>query len=108
MMAGVTINSLVLMHTLNEKRRELGVPLSVAEVADVAYLRFRPIFITSVTTAAGLLPTAYGFMGENSYITPMVMSMVWGVMFGGVVSLVLLPALYMVEQDVRALLARPA
>ena len=108
-LVGVLVNdSLVLMHTLNEKRRELGVPLSVAEVADVAYLRFRPIFITSVTTAAGLLPTAYGFMGENSYITPMVMSMVWGVMFGGVVSLVLLPALYMVEQDVRALLARSA
>jgi multidrug efflux pump subunit AcrB len=102
-LVGVLVNdSLVLLHTLNEKRRELGVPLSTIEVAGVAYVRFRPIFITSVTTAVGLLPTAYGFMGENSYITPMVMSMVWGVMFGGLVSLVLLPVLYMVEQDIRA------
>ena len=40
-------------------------------------------------------------MGENSYITPIVMSMAWGVMFGGLVSLILLPVLYMIEQDIR-------
>ena len=106
-LVGVLVNdSLVLMHTLNEQRRELDTPLSVADVAEVAYRRFRPIFITSVTTAVGLLPTAYGIMGENSYITPMVMSMAWGVVFGGLVSLVLLPVLYMVEQDIRAKLSR--
>jgi multidrug efflux pump subunit AcrB len=75
--------------------------LSLNEVADIAHSRFRPIFITSVTTAVGLLPTAYGFMGENSYITPMVMSMAWGVIFGSLVSLILLPTLYMVEQDIQ-------
>jgi multidrug efflux pump subunit AcrB len=106
-LVGVLVNdSLVLMHTLNEKRRELGVALSVVEVAAVAKRRFRPIFITSVTTAVGLFPTAYGIMGENSYITPMVMSIAWGVVFGVLVSLVLLPVLYMVEQDIRARLSR--
>ena len=104
---GVLVNdSLVLLHTINEARRERGVPLSVAEVAGVAHRRFRPILITSVTTAVGLFPTAYGIMGENSYITPMVMSMAWGIVFGGLVSLVLLPVLYMVEQDIRAKLSR--
>ena len=104
---GVLVNdSLVLMHTLNEKRGEANAPLSVTEVAEVAHRRFRPIFITSVTTAVGLLPTAYGIMGKNSYITPMVMSMAWGVVFGVLVSLVLLPVLYMVEQDIRAKLSR--
>lgn len=106
-LVGVLVNdSLVLMHSLNEKRAESGAPLSALEVAAVAHRRFRPIFITSVTTAVGLLPTAYGIMGENSYITPMVMSMAWGVVFGGLVSLVLLPVLYMVEQDIRAKLSR--
>jgi len=104
---GVLVNdSLVLLHTINEERRERGVPLSVTEVAGVAHRRFRPILITSVTTAVGLFPTAYGIMGENSYITPMVMSMAWGIVFGGLVSLVLLPVLYMVEQDIRAKLSR--
>lgn len=106
-LVGVLVNdSLVLMHTLNEKRKEVGAFLPVVEVAEVAKRRFRPIFITSVTTAVGLFPTAYGIMGENSYITPMVMSIAWGVVFGVLVSLVLLPVLYMVEQDIRARLSR--
>ncbi|CAA0109057.1 Efflux pump membrane transporter BepE [Halioglobus japonicus] len=106
-LVGVLVNdSLVLLHSLNEERRERGTLLSAAEVAAVAKRRFRPILITSVTTAVGLLPTAYGIMGENSYISPMVMSMAWGVVFGGLVSLVLLPVMYMVEQDLRAKLGR--
>jgi multidrug efflux pump subunit AcrB len=105
-LVGVLVNdSLVLLHSLNEERRERGGVLSATEVAAVAKRRFRPILITSVTTAVGLLPTAYGIMGENSYISPMVMSMAWGVVFGGLVSLVLLPVMYMVEQDIRAKLS---
>ncbi len=108
-LVGVLVNdSLVLLHSLNEDRRERGAPLSATEVAAVARRRFRPILITSVTTAVGLLPTAYGIMGENSYISPMVMSMAWGVVFGGLVSLVLLPVMYMVEQDIRAKFRRAA
>lgn len=58
--------------------------------------------ITSITTFVGLMPTAYGIMGENSYLTPVFMSMAWGVAFGGLVSLILLPMLYMIDQDIRA------
>ena len=106
-LVGVLVNdSLVLLHTLNKERAARGRRLSVAEVTEVAHRRFRPIFITSVTTAVGLMPTAYGILGENSYISPMVMSMAWGVVFGGLVSLVLLPVLYMIEQDLRATLGR--
>ena len=104
---GVLVNdSLVLLHSLNREREERGGLLSLAEVAEVARLRFRPVFITSVTTAVGLFPTAYGIMGDNSYIRPMVMSMAWGVVFGGLVSLVLLPTLYTVEQDLRRRLGK--
>lgn len=98
---GVLVNdSLVLVHTLNEQdTNKQG--LSIDTIADIAQQRFRPIVITSVTTVVGLLPTAYGIMGSNSYITPMVMAMAWGVMFGGLVSLILLPCLYAVLQNIR-------
>jgi multidrug efflux pump subunit AcrB len=106
-LVGVLVNdSLVLMHALNRERVVRDRLLRAEEVAAVARRRFRPIFITSVTTAVGLFPTAYGIMGENSYISPMVMSMAWGVVFGGLVSLVLLPVLYMLEQDIRRLVSR--
>jgi multidrug efflux pump subunit AcrB len=104
-LVGVLVNdSLVLMHSLNRERSSLGRAMLPSDIATVAKRRFRPILITSVTTGAGLFPTAYGIMGENSYIQPMVMSMAWGVMFGGLVSLVLLPVLYLIEQDLRKLL----
>jgi len=104
---GVLVNdSLVLLHTINERRREVSRRLEITEVAEIARQRFRPILITSITTAVGLFPTAYGILGENSYISPMVMSMAWGVVFGGLVSLVLLPVAYMVEQDIRGLFKR--
>lgn len=97
---GVLVNdSLVLVHTLNENLKQHK-RVDIETIAAVARQRFRPIMITSVTTVVGLLPTAYGFMGSNSYITPMVMAMAWGVMFGGVVSLLLLPCLYAALLDI--------
>ncbi|MBQ60725.1 MAG: acriflavin resistance protein [Gammaproteobacteria bacterium] len=104
---GVLVNdSLVLVHMLNRSRNEKDSSLSSAQIAEVAKSRFRPIVITSVTTVVGLLPTAYGILGENSYITPMVMTMAWGVMFGGIATLILLPCLYAIDQDIRRLGSR--
>lgn len=52
-LVGVVVSdSLVLLHSLNEERRDSGAMLSAADVAAVAKRRFRPILITSVTTAA--------------------------------------------------------
>ena len=101
-MMGVLVNdSLVLLHAMNRQRNAKSDYLSSGEVAAICYRRFRPIFITSLTTAVAMLPTAYGLMGENSYLKPVFMSMAWGVIFGGLVSLLLLPVMYMVDQDVR-------
>jgi len=104
---GVLVNdSLVLLHTLNQRQGEKSAALTNAEIAEGAALRFRPIVITSLTTVAGLVPTAYGLAGSNSYITPMVMAMAWGVAFGLFVTLFLLPCLYAVDRDVKAFWAR--
>ena len=80
--------------------------LSDREISDGAGNRLRPIIITSMTTCAGLFPTAYGIAGSNPFITPMVMAMFWGILFGTLMSLILLPCLYAAEQDIRKLLGR--
>ena len=76
--------------------------MTVAQIAQGAGQRQRPIVITSLTTAAGLFPTAYGIAGSNPFLTPMVMAMAWGVVFGTLVSLILIPCLYAVDQDIKA------
>jgi multidrug efflux pump subunit AcrB len=62
--------------------------------------------ITSITTVAGLAPAAYDLGGGNPFMTPMIMAMLWGVMFGTFVSLILLPCLYATEQDLHNLARR--
>jgi len=108
---GVLVNdSLVMVAYLNrlklakktEEQRHAA-PLSNREIADGASDRLRPIVITSITTCAGLFPTAYGIAGSNPFITPMVMAMFWGILFGTLMSLILLPCLYAAEQDMRKL-----
>ena len=102
-LTGVLVNdSTVMLHGLNRKRIQAGHhTLSDLEVAEGAATRLRPIMITSITTVAGLAPAAYELGGANPFMTPMIMAMLWGIMFGTLVSLILLPCLYASEQDVR-------
>ncbi len=97
---GVLVNdSLVMVYTLNRLAKEQGGPLDDEQLAQGAGRRLRPILITSLTTVAGLFPTAYGLAGSNPFITPMVMAMAWGVLFGTFISLLLLPCLYAINED---------
>jgi multidrug efflux pump subunit AcrB len=107
-LTGVLVNdSTVMLHGLNRKRIQAGHhTLSDEEIAEGAGTRLRPIMITSITTVAGLAPAAYELGGANPFMTPMIMAMLWGVMFGTLVSLVLLPCLYSSEQDLRNLTRR--
>jgi multidrug efflux pump subunit AcrB len=106
---GVLVNdSLVMVANLNKLKVAKGRDsrgqerrLGNQEIADGASQRLRPIVITSLTTCAGLFPTAYGLAGANPFITPMVMAMFWGILFGTLMSLILLPCLYAADQDVK-------
>lgn len=100
-LTGVLVNdSLVMIARLNDSKGDRAT-LTLDEIAEGATVRFRPIVITSVTTMAGLFPTAYGIAGANPLIAPMVMAMAWGVLFGTLVTLLLLPCFYAIEQDAR-------
>ncbi|TNF33318.1 MAG: efflux RND transporter permease subunit, partial [Gammaproteobacteria bacterium] len=107
---GVLVNdSLVMIDRLNNYRNELPDAshfMTDSDIVNGASQRLRAIFITTTTTVAGLFPAAYGLAGENPFITPMIMAMIWGVLFGSFVTLVYLPCLYAMEQDFRKWLAR--
>ncbi len=103
--SGVVVNSsLVLVHYVNQRRRE-GRPLELA-VRDAGIARFRPIVLTSLTTFAGLTPLLLEGSVSAQFLIPMATSLGFGVLFSTVISLILVPIGYLVLEDLKALLRR--
>jgi multidrug efflux pump subunit AcrB len=100
-LAGIVVNdSLVLVSYVN-LRRQRGLALREA-VRGAGVARFRAILLTSLTTFAGLVP----IMSETSYqaqlLVPMAVSLAFGVLFATAITLFLVPALYLILEDLRA------
>ena len=99
--AGVVVNdSLVMVDYVNNARKE-GVPLKDA-VVFAGTRRFRAIMLTSITTFIGLVPIVFFETSMQAQIViPMAVSLSFGVLFATIVTLVLIPSLYVIIEDVR-------
>ncbi len=97
-LAGIVVNdSLVLVDFVNQRRQQ-GMDVDEAIVAG-SHLRLRPIFLTSITTVAGLFPLAIA--GDHApLLSPMATAIAWGLTFATVLTLVLVPCLYRVADDI--------
>jgi multidrug efflux pump subunit AcrB len=99
-LAGVVVNdSLILVDFINRERK-LGVPLRQA-VLDAARKRFRAILLTSLTTFFGLAPIVLETSLQARIVIPMAVSLAFGILFATVITLFLIPALYIVLDDFR-------
>ncbi|MBN2440543.1 MAG: efflux RND transporter permease subunit [Spirochaetales bacterium] len=101
-LAGVIVNdSIVLLTKLDReyKNPEFGAA-PVEKVANIAKTRLRAVLLTTFTTVAGLLPTAYGVFGYDSMLAEMMLTMAWGLMFGTIITLVLVPSIYCTAMQV--------
>jgi multidrug efflux pump subunit AcrB len=98
---GVVVNdSLVLVNHLNELRAE-STGTSLREiVAQGTANRLRAILLTTLTTVAGLMPLAYGIGGTDLYMSPMALVMGWGLLFATPLTLMLVPCLYLIGDDI--------
>ncbi len=103
-LAGVVVNdSLLMIDFINRKRLAHGSVLAAAREAGIA--RFRPILLTSLTTFGGLVPVLVSTDLETQSLVPMAISLAFGVVFATVITLVLVPAAYVIIEDVRGALA---
>lgn len=103
--AGVVVNdNLVLVDYIERKRKEGAA--AIEAVIEAAVVRFRPILLTTVTTFVGLIPIMLERSTDAQFLKPAVLSLAFGVLFALFVTLVLVPALYVVGEDVRELRTR--
>jgi len=97
-LAGVVVNdSLILVDFVNRERR-LGIPL-VQAVMDAASKRFRAILLTSLTTFFGLIPIVLETSLQAQIVIPMAASLAFGILFATVITLFLIPSLYIILDD---------
>ena len=97
-LSGVVVNaSLVLVDSANRRRREGET--AVEAILGAASIRFRPIILTSVTTFVGLIPLMSTSTPATAPFLPMAISLAWGVLFATVITLMLVPCLYIMIYD---------
>jgi multidrug efflux pump subunit AcrB len=97
-LAGVVVNdSLILIDFVNKSRVE-GVSAYDA-VVQSGKERFRPIVLTSLTTAGGLMPIMLESSVQAQFVIPMAISLSFGILFATVITLFLIPSLYLLQQD---------
>jgi multidrug efflux pump subunit AcrB len=88
----VVNDSIILVSFIKIRLRE---GLSVLEAVHQAGMRrFRPVFLTSATTVAGLCPMMLETSLQAQFLIPMAVAISFGLMFATVVVLILVPCLY--------------
>lgn len=102
-LSGVVINdSLILMVTANNLRTTRQLSASEA-ISQAGTRRFRPILLTSLTTFFGLTPMIFETSVQARFLVPMAISLGFGILFATVIILVLLPASYLILEDLQHL-----
>jgi multidrug efflux pump subunit AcrB len=100
-LSGVVVNdSLIMIDLINRERTE-GVELPQI-LRDCATRRFRPIMLTTLTTFCGLLPMITEKSIQARFLVPMAISLAFGVAFATCITLILVPSLYVILEDIKA------
>ena len=93
MLAGIVVNNAIVLIDRINQLREQGIE-KVEAIKQSAETRLRPIIMTTLTTTLGLLPLAIGFGDGAEMRTPMALTVIFGLVFSTLLTLLFIPALY--------------
>jgi HAE1 family hydrophobic/amphiphilic exporter-1 len=93
MLAGIVVNNAIVLVDMINQLRSKGIEKTAA-IMEAGRARLRPIVMTTLTTALGLLPMAIGF-GEGAEVrTPMAITVIGGLLMSTLLTLVVIPVVY--------------
>jgi multidrug efflux pump subunit AcrB len=96
-MVGIIINdSIVLVTTVDEYAKDRGL---IPAIIDGASDRLRPVLLTTLTTVLGLTPLLYEGSVQAEFLKPTVITLVYGLAFGLVLVLLLVPSFLAMQHD---------
>lgn len=104
-LSGIVVNdALVLIDYANKKQREGATPFEAIKAAGMR--RFRPVILTTLTTFCGLAPMIFETSRQARFMIPMAISLGFGILFATVITLVLVPCLYLFIEETKMFLFR--
>jgi len=104
-LTGVVVNDSLIMVDFINKAKGSGMRM-IDIVSQAGTQRFRAILLTSLTTFFGIFPLYFEGSLQAQFIIPMAISLGFGIVFATVITLFLIPSLYMIKEDIANLFKR--
>jgi HAE1 family hydrophobic/amphiphilic exporter-1 len=101
MLSGIAVNSSIILVDRINQLKESGMVLTEA-IVEAAQQRIRPILMTSITTILSLLPMAIAFGDGASLRAPMAIAVIGGLVTSTLLSLVVIPCVYYIFEQMKA------
>ncbi len=101
-LAGIIVNDSLLLVDFIKKMRAQGKD-RITAVIEAGRIRARPILLTTITTFLGVSPLIFFATGQTAFLSPMAVSLGFGLVFATALILLALPSFYLIADDVRAL-----
>lgn len=99
-LSGVVVNdSLVMINYANQRVWQGHSPFEAITQAGVR--RFRPILLTTISTFGGLAPMIFETSRQAKFMIPLALSLGYGILFATAITLILVPCLYLIIEDLR-------
>jgi multidrug efflux pump subunit AcrB len=98
-LAGVIVNNAIVLLDFVNRARAGGANM-IDSIREACAKRIRPIFLTTVTTVAGILPTAYGIGGLDPFVVPVALSLGWGLFVGSILTAIVFPGIIAIADDI--------
>jgi len=99
-LSGIVVNDSLILIDFAKKVRKQGWE-RIDAVIEAGRVRIRPILLTTVTTFLGISPLIFFASGQTAFLSPMAVSLGFGLMFATVLILVVLPCFYLIADDIR-------
>lgn len=104
-LTGVVVNDSIVFVDFINKLRKSGVSRRDS-IMQAGALRLRPVILTTATTVAGLSTVAYGIGGADPFLQPMALTVAWGLLFATGLTLIVMPCIYAIIDDIALRVAK--
>jgi len=99
-LTGIVVNDSLILVNFAKRMRAEGMERTEAMI-EAGRVRIRPILLTSITTFLGISPLIFFATGQTAFLSPMAVSLGFGLLFATVIILISIPCFYMIADDMR-------